>query len=143
VAIPAQILAKIVTPDEMMQKGLDHGGFSKRQINSAGPALKLDRFKSWFGSHPIVCAQIWEDLLTTEIVEARILPTDDIDHFFMALYFLKVYCTEQLRSGMFNLGEKTVRKWTWYFVEKISALKALKVSFATRVQPCFDQGDNC
>jgi hypothetical protein len=85
VAIPAQALARIVTPDDMMQKGLEHGGFSKRQINRAGLALKLDRFKSWFGSHPIVCAQIWEDLLTTEIVEARILPTINLDHFFTLL----------------------------------------------------------
>ena len=91
VAIPAQILAMIVTPDDMMQKGLEHWGLSKSQINSAGPALKLGRFKSWFGSHPIVCAQIWEDLLTTEIFEARILPTDNLDHYFVALYFLKAY----------------------------------------------------
>jgi hypothetical protein len=27
VAIPAPIMARIVTPDDMMQKGLEHGGF--------------------------------------------------------------------------------------------------------------------
>jgi hypothetical protein len=58
--------------DDMMQKGLEHGGF-RNVINSQQGPAKLDRFKSWFGSDPIVRAQIWEDLLTTEIVEARIL----------------------------------------------------------------------
>jgi hypothetical protein len=139
---PAQILAMIVTPDEMMHKGLKLGGFNERQIKNAGLALKYTRFKSWFGSHPVVYAQIWEDLLTTEIVEARILPKHDVDYFLMALYFLKTYPNEELRSGMLKLGEKTVRKWTWYFVEKMSALKALKVSFAASDQPCSDQSDN-
>jgi hypothetical protein len=79
VAIPAQILAMIVSPDDMMHQGLELGGFSERQIQNAGLALKYSRFKRHFGSHPVVCAQIWEDLLTTEIVEARILPTDDVE----------------------------------------------------------------
>jgi hypothetical protein len=69
-----QILAMILTPDYMMHRGLELGGFSARQIKKAGLALKYTRFKGHFGSHPVVCAQIWEDLLTTEIVEARILP---------------------------------------------------------------------
>jgi hypothetical protein len=69
---PAHILARIVSPDDMMERGLELGGFSDRQINDAGLKLKYSRFKSWFGSHPVVYAQIWEDLLTTDIAEARI-----------------------------------------------------------------------
>jgi hypothetical protein len=138
---PPHILARIVTPDDMMQIGLEHGGYSERQINRAGLPLRYNRFKSWFGSHPVVCAQIWEDLLTTDIIEARIRPTDDLDHFLMALFFLKTYCTEHHRSGIFKLSEKSVRKGTWYFVGKMSALKGLKVSFA-QATPFLDHGDN-
>jgi hypothetical protein len=51
----------------MMQKGLEHGGFSKRQINSVGPA-KLVEFNHG-SDHILLFAFIWEDLLTTGIVE--------------------------------------------------------------------------
>jgi hypothetical protein len=132
---PAHILARIVSPDDMMERGLELGGFSARQIEHAGLKLKYSRFKSWFGSQPVVYAQIWEDLLTTDIAEARILPKDDLDYFLMALHFLKGYDTEGERSGNFQLNEKTLRKWTWYFVEKMAALKALKVSLASSDRP--------
>jgi hypothetical protein len=102
---PAHILARIVSPDDMMERGLELGGFSARQIEHAGLKLKYSRFKSWFGSQPVVYAQIWEDLLTTDIAEARILPKDDLDYFLMALHFLKGYDTEGERSGNFQLQQ--------------------------------------
>jgi hypothetical protein len=64
VAIPAPIMARIVTPDDMMQKGLEHGGFRMWQINSRAQRL-LDR--SSHGLDQIYCLRtIWEDLLTTK-----------------------------------------------------------------------------
>jgi hypothetical protein len=135
---PAQLLARIVTADEIMRQGLELAGFDHRRINSSGRVGNYRRFKAWYGSSPIVYAQIWEDLLTTEIAEARIRPKDDLDHFLLALYFLRTYPTEANRSGIFKMCEKTVRKWTWYFAGKIAALKGQKVSSATSDRPFFE-----
>jgi ribosomal protein L20 len=62
-----------LTADEMMRKGLELCGFDWRRQNKACRALNLRRFKAHFGSNPIVYAQIWEDLQTTGIREARTL----------------------------------------------------------------------
>ena len=38
----------------------------------------------------------------------------------LALHFLKNYCTNNVMSIIFGLDEKTVRKWTIVYVNKIS-----------------------
>ena len=62
----------------------------------------MERFKSFYGSKPIVCAQIWEDLQTTDIVEARIEAKSqkDVDYFLMAHHFLTCYPLNYLRKQM-------------------------------------------
>jgi len=89
----------------------------------------LERFKSSYGSLPVVLAHIWEDLQTTTIPEAKInrAATKHFDRCLMAFYFLKVYPTEKREAGIFNVDEKTGRKWRWYFVEKVRALKKQKI----------------
>ena len=111
-----------------MSRGLKIAGFDLHRIGKVGDKLNQRRFRSWYGSNPNVCARIWEDLLTTEIAEAHIPLEADFDHFLMSLYFLKVYPTEEHRSGIFKICEKSASSWTWYFVRKIAALKAQKVS---------------
>jgi hypothetical protein len=124
-----QLLARIYSPVEILYRGLGIAGFDEDRIARVENPLNQRRFRSWFGSNSNVCARIWEDLLTTEIEEARIPLNANPDYFLMALHFLKVYSTEEHRSGTFGIGERTVRKWTWYFVGKLSALKEQKVSF--------------
>ena len=123
-----QLLARILTPVEILYRGLGIAGFDEDRIARVENPLNQWRFRSWFGSNSNVYARIWEDLLTTEIEEARIPLNANPDYFLMALHFLKVYSTEEHRSGTFGIGERTVRKWTWYLVEKLSALKEQKVS---------------
>jgi hypothetical protein len=128
---PAQELleARILSPVEMLHRGLGMAGFDEDRIARVENPLNQRRFRSWFGSNSNVCAQIWEDLLTTEIEEARIPLNANPVCFLMALHFLKVCSTEEHRLGTFGIGERTVRKWSWCFVGKISALKEQKVSF--------------
>jgi hypothetical protein len=128
IPLPAPaLLARIVTPAQTMSRGLKMAGFDERRMDRAKEALNERRFRSWYGSNPNVIARIWEDLLTTEIEEAQILEKADFDHFLMSFYFLKVYPTEEHRAGIFQICEKTARLWSWYFVGKLSALKAEKV----------------
>jgi hypothetical protein len=77
----------VVTADEMLAKGLELHGFDRRLKVSR--SLKMSRFKSLYGSDPVVYAQIWEDLQTTAVQEARVdVHTTTIDHFLMSLHFL-------------------------------------------------------
>jgi hypothetical protein len=126
-----ELLARILSPVEMLHRGLGMAGFDEGRIARVENPLNQRRFRSWFGSNSNVCAQIWEDLLTTEIEEAGIpLLNANPVCFLMALHFLKVCSAEEHRSGTFGIGERTVRKWSWCFVGKISALKEQKVSFS-------------
>lgn len=112
-----------------MERGLLFAGFSRSRQQSVCRKTNLERFKSSYGSLPVVLAHIWEDLQTTTIPEAKInrAATKHFDRCLMAFYFLKVYPTEKREAGIFNVDEKTGRKWRWYFVEKVRALKKQKI----------------
>ena len=62
----------IRTSLEMMARGLELVGFDERRQQSVRYDENLERFKSYYGSKPIVYAHIWEDLQTSDIAEARI-----------------------------------------------------------------------
>jgi hypothetical protein len=119
----------ILTGDEILARGLELAGFDRdrRQIR-VNREQNVSRFKSHYGSEPIVYAQIWEDLQTTTNLEACIdMKKADIDSFLLAIFFLKCYEVESLLAGRFKICEKTARAKIWYFVKKIQALKHEKV----------------
>ena len=80
---------------------------------------KDDRFRSCFGAPSRVVAELWN----------RIEPTVDEPgahpkHLLWALVFLKVYSTEEVHCAIVGWpSTRTFRKWSWYFVRKISELK--------------------
>jgi hypothetical protein len=115
-----------VIENKTMATGLALAGFA---INNQQDVSANDRrFKSMYGSSALVVSKIWHDLCTTEVEDARIASTDDIKMFFLALHFLKCYPTEELLSGKFKMSEKSCRKWIWYYIKKVQALKVKKVS---------------
>jgi hypothetical protein len=62
------------------------------------------------------------------VQEARILPFPGaLDYFFLSLFFLKTYATEEKLAAFSRSCEKVARKWVWFFVSKLQALKAKKV----------------
>jgi len=73
-------------------------------------------------------AQIFHDLQTT-MIEAACIDKPNLVYFLMTLNWMKTYKTEEEISGMFNVIEKTARKWIWIFTNAIQALKESKVSF--------------
>jgi len=95
----------------------------------------LDDFKATFGVHPIVVVQIWEDLQTTNIKEAKFVASApenknsgaNLVNFLRAFKFLRIYLTERLRKGESGNVRNTVRKWTWFFVKRMAALRASKI----------------
>ena len=107
-------------------------GFNGAHIGKVKQSTSLSRFRSFYGSNPIVYAEIWQDLQTSLIPEARIT-TDavflNLNYFLLAICFLKCYYTEAQLAGMFNICEKTARKCCWFFAKKIQALRAAKVRY--------------
>jgi hypothetical protein len=124
----------VLTEGQLLSLGLLMGGYdAERAIHKTN----LARFKSIFGSLPHVYAKLWEDLLTTDIVEAR-LGTDTVRpsprNFLIAVNFLKCYQTEKSKSGHLGVCENTARKWTWYYAKKIAALVEAKVKLIRVLQ---------
>jgi hypothetical protein len=118
----------IATPDEILWKGLEMGGFNHRRQQRVKRDTCLRRFRALYGSNPIVYAEIIEDLQTTHIVKARVDPKKmSVEKLLVAMNFLKCYQSEEVRAGQFNKSEKTARKWGWFYSKKIQALKDQKI----------------
>ena len=118
----------VVTADEMLELGLAIGGFSTLQVQRASRKTNVDRFVGKYGSKPLVLCKIWEDLQTTTNVLARIDPSkDDLSNFLSSMWWIKQYPTEEDRTSFNGRSRTTLRKWGWYFMKKLQAMKAQKV----------------
>ena len=119
----------VLTPDQFLRKGLQLVGYSRRRQRRVCRATNLMRFRKHYGSNPIVYAQIWEDMQTTDIPEARIDARRHCpDSFLMAIHFLARYATDEEQSAIFKLCDRTIRDWKWFYAKKVQALKGQKVS---------------
>jgi hypothetical protein len=83
----------------------------------------LKRFRSLFGTTPLICSLIWCKLV--EDAPANSEPR----HLLYALLFLKVYGTEAEYKSLTNCDEKTFRKWSWIFIDLISQLNVVSVKY--------------
>lgn len=122
---------EIYTPWQMLVAGLSALGWNDHRINRVQYVTNLERFTTEYGLNPHACCQLYEDLQTTKINgEFLIEPKRrNIRDFFMTLHFLYRYPTEAERNNRWKISENTVRKTCWYFVEKIQALKAIKIGW--------------
>lgn len=80
----------------------------------------LRRYKSFFGISPTVCSIVWQESKDDHPHGAT------PKHLLWALSFLKQYSTEHYRRSIFQADEKTIRKWTWIFVELMSNLNTVR-----------------
>lgn len=83
--------------------------------------VALRRFKSFFGITPIVCSIIWQKI-KDEVPEGG-----EPKHLLWSLMFLKQYTDEHTRRSIVGADEKTMRKWTWIFVEMLSNMDAVTI----------------
>ena len=119
------------TPEQVLRIGLKLAGASKQQQERRLQKTNIKDFKAIYGTEPVVCAKIWDDLQTTNIAEAKIDATlydgANLKNFLRSCHFLMRYKTETERKLDSGHTKKTIRKWTWFFLAKIKALKAAKV----------------
>jgi hypothetical protein len=120
----------VYTANKILKIGLLLVGFRRRRIRRAKKKTNVERFRGHFGSNPNVCAQIFEDLQTTNVEEARVPPVSrNVQYFLMAMHHLKRYPTEVEREAIFDISHMWGRDWCWYYVEKMQALKAVKITW--------------
>ena len=114
----------IKTPRQILKTGLELMGWASRRVTRAKDATNQRRFRTHFGCHPKVLAQLYEDLQTTTI-DAALFDSSKIDvvDFLATIHFLKRYPTEIEREALFNLSAKTIRSRTWMYLFKIKELK--------------------
>lgn len=124
----------VYTADQVLRRGLLLGGMSDFRQKKQKRDENIADFKALYGVHPTVLAEIWVDLQTTTVQAARIDPTApyqkrtiNLKNFFRAVHFLMRYPTERERKVATGNTQKTIRKYTWFFLQKIHALKATKV----------------
>lgn len=130
----------IVTPEIVAE--------SVRETLSWPPHRKWERqavdtkCRSFFGAPTHVISILW-NLLESHIDDA----TAKVKHLlYYALVFIKVYSTEDVHCCIVGWPDpKTFRKWSWYFLEKIAALKDEVIILDNRFFNGWDdsQGTHC
>lgn len=86
--------------------------------------VALRRFKAFFGVTPTVCAICWE------VLKDNLPQGAEPKHLLWALLFLKQYCSEHNRRSILGADEKTIRKWTWLFVDLLSRLDVVMILYS-------------
>jgi hypothetical protein len=126
----------VLTVSTILKKGLEFAGFSIDRQANVKKSTNIDRFCSYYGSNPVVYAQLWEDLRNAPVPLGNFVELDaetEIAYFFTCLHFLKSYPIEVDLAGIFQVCEKTVRQWVWVYAAKIQGLKQHKVCLKFRI----------
>ena len=107
------IVIDVKTPKEIMTFGLQLLGYSQKQIDRKSKRKhekNNNRFRASFGIKPHVAAQVWEDLQVTPIKKDKILPEKmSLEHFLIALHFIKRYPTEKERENTWHKCDRILR----------------------------------
>jgi hypothetical protein len=91
-----------------------------RSGGGGSSATQRRRFVSFYGASSRVCHQLWHLLLKAQIMAE--FPALKQEHLLWALFFLKVYGTENVQASIVAVDEKTYRKWIWIVIEWMSNL---------------------
>ena len=116
----------LYTPDEMLEMGLLQAGFDANRQGRVKMETNVRRFTSHYGSSPLVCAAIWEDLLTTTIPDARISQRMDPANFFLGMYYLKEYPTEEKIAGTVFYCLFLLLRWRQSKIVKIITVRCVE-----------------
>jgi hypothetical protein len=103
-----------------MALGLELAGY--KRWRSYKEKANIERFKAQYGALPKSCENIWVDLQTTTDEDCCIESNASPRLLLLALRFLWVYPTEKQLCTMFDMSEKTVRKWSGIFSRKLSGM---------------------
>ena len=111
-----------------------HPTLSIREID-AQPFCER-KFKSFFKLCPVGCEFLWDQLdwscRDKSVAMINGLPFFWRDakpaHLLWCLYYLKVYCSEDVSATLFNRSPKTYRKYVWIMIKFLCQLSESVVS---------------
>ena len=137
-SVPSEPEVEVVyTLDEILQSGLELL-YTKGRIKRAKKKRNMERFHGHYGCSPRIVALVMEELQRTTIAAAKVEPAHlHLDYFLMSMYHLKRYPTELERESRFDIDCSKSRKWIWYYLRKVQALKLIKI-----VWPADDFGED-
>lgn len=126
----------VLTGSEIMLHGLKLLGWSEKKLNRKsknGSNKKSLWFANEYGASPLVVAQIWEDLQTSNLEAVRIndATLDDLTVLLQTMQFMKVYPTEGNRQNRWQECDRNLRDNGWKMLIRIQALKAKKIVWPT------------
>lgn len=124
-------LINIIAPSAFLKRGLEILGSDEVAQQRVNRSTNVRRYKRHYGGPPSAHAALWEMLVTTDI-ENALLPranAKDLDHFLLSLFYLKVYPTEEVLALRFGVHEQTARKWARFYIERLAALKQVKIQW--------------
>lgn len=116
----------LFTASDFLHLGLQYHGWSDQKIKRNSLIAKMKNFRDRFYVSPQTCENIFNDLLSTEIEEARTKKPVP-DEILCALNFLKEYPLENNLAGLFGVNSKSSTRWAETYTRKISALAGSKV----------------
>jgi hypothetical protein len=83
--------------------------------------IGLRQFKSFFGVTPKICEILWN------LIKAKLPVGSEKKYLLWALLFLKQYNPEDISKTLLKADQKTIRKWTWIFVNLIADIEIVRV----------------
>jgi hypothetical protein len=103
--------------------GLRLAGHPQKNLENA---TKLDhhRFRAAYGIGPNACKSVFEDIKTK-----RLVTKPNMEHFFVALSWLKQYPTESNQPGHWGLCENSAREYSWKYTQAFQKLKDHKIKW--------------
>jgi hypothetical protein len=118
---------------QMMVFGLELLHVDEATRNRRYLSTNITTFKDHYGPHPYHAARVWQELCTSDTVQAKVperfTTKRHVKYFLMALNFLKEYKRVRPLATTFSVNRETAGEWSWYFVYRISALKATTITW--------------
>ncbi|CAJ1928922.1 unnamed protein product [Cylindrotheca closterium] len=100
----------VVTPERIQYLGLKLVGYKRKRLQKSTARVNFERFKGFFGLSPVTAAEIYHDMQTTDIEEAK-------------------YPTERDMEARFGFSMYWPRNVAWESIERLRALKHKKIKW--------------
>ena len=121
---------QLVTPNDFLSYGISLLGYSAQAIEKMSMKTKESFFRGHYGSCQLVVAEVWYDLITTTIPQARLGEKENTEEglkqFLVAMYFLFAYPKNaRMTASLFAQNEQYSRRdRVWKWVRKLQGLKS-------------------
>lgn len=111
---------------DIFRFGLERAGHTWTKA-SLENATKLDhhRFRAAYGIGSNACKNVLEDIKSMGLVK-----NPKLEHFFVALSWLKQYPTESNHAGHWHMNEKTASSYNWMYTRAFQQLKEHKIKWS-------------